>query len=154
MEQNISLPLKTRGRDMKKAQEISNFILKRLNIYDLKEKYPKDISGGQKQRVAIGRTLAFSPDIILLDEMSSALDAMTKEDIQDLMMEIFIKDKKTMVFVTHSIEEAVFLGQRIVIMDKGRIKKIIDNSSFGKKGIRKSREFYDYCIKLRSILEG
>lgn len=153
VEQNIILPLKAKGKDIKISKEISNNILKRLKVFELKDKYPKEISGGQKQRVAIGRTLALEPDILLMDEMSSALDAMTKEDIQDIIMEIVTKDKKSLIFVTHNIEEAVFLGQRIVVMNKGKIRSIVENSSFGKKDIRKSREFYENCIKIREILE-
>ncbi|WP_367301739.1 ATP-binding cassette domain-containing protein [Listeria fleischmannii] len=96
-------------------------------------KYPNELSGGQKQRVAIGRSLALNPKIMLLDEATSALDAMTKENLQNMLLKVKQNRKMTLVQVTHSIEEAVFLGQKIVIMDAGQIKQEIENPTFWKK---------------------
>jgi len=129
-------------------------ILNDLDIYSIRNQYPCNISGGQKQRTAIARTLILDPDLLLMDEASSALDALTKENIQDLLLEIYNKRKTTMIFVTHSIEEAVFLGQNIIIMNQGRIEQIYNNPYMGEKNRRVSLEFYKSCTEVRKYLEG
>ncbi|SCG83787.1 putative ABC transporter ATP-binding protein MJ0412 [Proteiniborus sp. DW1] len=124
-------------------------ILKDLGIYEYKDKYPNELSGGQKQRVAIARTLALEPDLLLMDEPSSALDAMTKEHIQNIILSIYRQKPTTLIIVTHSIEEAAFLGQKIVIMGKANIIHIIDNPYFGKDKIRENLDFYMFCLEVR-----
>lgn len=124
-------------------------ILKELGIYEYKDKYPSELSGGQKQRVAIARTLALEPDLLLMDEPSSALDAMTKEHIQNIILRIFKQKPTTLLIVTHSIEEAAFLGQKIVIMGKANIIHVIDNPYFGKDNLRENIDFYRFCLEVR-----
>lgn len=91
--------------------------------------------------------------MLLLDEFTSALDAMTKENIQNLILKIYKKKPVTIVFVTHSIEEAVFLGQKIVIMEKAKIKRIIENPYFGDVEIRSRIDYYNICLEVRRWLE-
>lgn len=150
---NIALGLKVRGVAKDQINNEVNGILRELDIQDLKNKYPAQLSGGQKQRVTIARTLVIKPDLLLLDEFTSALDAMTKENIQNLILNIYKKKPLTIVFVTHSIEEAVFLGQKIVIMEKAKIKKIIDNPYFGDIEIRSRVDYYNICLEVRRWLE-
>lgn len=109
---NIALGLKVRGTAKEQINKEVDEILRELDIQDLKNKYPAQLSGGQKQRVTIARTLVIKPDLLLLDEFTSALDAMTKENIQNLILSIYKKRPVTIVFVTHSIEEAVFFGAK------------------------------------------
>lgn len=150
---NIALGLIVRKVSQDEVKTKVNSIMNELGILELKTKYPAQLSGGQKQRVAIARTLVTDPDLLLLDEATSALDAMTKEYIQNIILQVYKKKPITLVFVTHSIEEAVFLGQKIVIMEKTQIKKIIDNPLFGIEGLRKKIDYYNLCLEVRKWLE-
>jgi len=149
---NIAFPLKTRG--YKRDELISKVreVLVSLGIDEYSKRFPGELSGGQKQRVAIGRTLALEPDLLLMDEASSALDAMTKEHIQNLVLNIYKERQITLVMVTHNIEEAVFLGQKIVVMGRGKIKHIINNPYFGAEDLRNNLEFYKICLEVRKWL--
>ncbi len=151
--ENILITLKTRNFSVCERENKINKILNDLDIFSIKDRFPGNISGGQKQRTAIARTLIANPDLLLMDEASSALDALTKENIQDLLLGIYEKKKTTIIFVTHSIEEAVFLGQKIVIMSEGKINHIYDNPNVGDHGRRKSPEFYKSCAEVRNLLE-
>lgn len=116
--------------DLKKAevrQRVDELIrLVKLNGFE--KAYPKELSGGMAQRVAIARALLRNPKILLLDEPFGALDAFTRSHMQEVLLDIWEKNKTTMVFVTHDIDEAVFLGNRIVILKSrpGRIHKVVD----------------------------
>ncbi|WP_069999306.1 ABC transporter ATP-binding protein [Cellulosilyticum sp. I15G10I2] len=151
---NVALGLKARGFNKLEVKDKVHAILEELNILELKNKYPAQLSGGQKQRVAIARALVLNPDLLLLDEATSALDAMTKEHIQNLLLKLYKKHPLTMVFITHSIEEAVFLGQQIVIMEKAGIKKVIANPYFGDETIRSKMDYYKICLEVRKYLDG
>ncbi len=149
---NIAFPLRARGFIKDKVNAKVSTVLKSLGIEDCADKFPGELSGGQKQRVAIGRAIVLEPDLLLMDEASSALDAIIKEHLQNLILKIYKEQKITLVMVTHNIEEAVFLGQKIVVMDKGKIRHILQNTYFGTEDYRNNPEFYKMCIKVRAWL--
>lgn len=134
VKENCLLPLKIRKEQVNEArkEEITN-IYKSLDIDRLLHKYPKELSGGQAQRAAIARAFILRPDLLLMDEPFSALDEITREEARELYLKIWKHHKPTTVLVTHSIEEALYLGNRIIVMgaDKGNIKYQMDNPYFG-----------------------
>ncbi len=117
----FSLPSSTEHMD-----ELIDENLKMVGLLEVKNSYPKELSGGMAQRVAIARALANRPEMLLLDEPFGALDAITKMHLQEELLRLWERERITMVIVTHDIDEAVYLGQRVFVMDAqpGRIKKI------------------------------
>ncbi len=101
-----------------------------LNLQDFRDRYPKDLSGGMRQRVAIARVLALDSPIMLMDEPFGALDSLTRRNLQDELSRIWTEFKKTIIFVTHSIEESIYLADRIVVMTyrPGKIKRYVSVS--------------------------
>lgn len=150
--ENVSLGLKVRKLDKSIVNHRVATILKELGILEHKNKYPNQLSGGQKQRVAIARALVLEPDLLLMDEASSALDAINREIIQNLLLKLYKKNPITMVMVTHNIEEAVFLGQEIVIMKQAQVKHWIHNPYFGDEDIRSKPGYYKLCYQVRALL--
>lgn len=128
-------------------------MLRSLDMLEYKNKYPRQLSGGQKQRVALARTLIVQPDLLLMDEPTSALDAMTKEAIQQLFLTFHQQYDMTCVFVTHDIEEAVFLGDDIIILNKAGNHQVISNKVAGKLLSRDTQAFYDQCLHIRQQLK-
>ena len=116
VEQNVGFGLEIKG--MPKAQIAARVaeLLTLLSLEDFGKRYPKDLSGGMRQRVAIARVLALDSPIMLMDEPFGALDALTRRNLQDELLRIWAELKKTVIFVTHSIEEAIYLADRIVVM--------------------------------------
>ena len=104
---------------------IVNPILNQLGLESFRDAYPAQLSGGMAQRVSLGRTLCYDPDLILMDEPFGALDYFTRKKLQHEMVELFLLQKKTVIFVTHDVSEAIYFGQRILVMDEGRIVKEI-----------------------------
>lgn len=149
---NTALGIMARDFDRKMIGARITSTLEELDILEHKNKFPSQLSGGQKQRAAIARTLVTEPDLLLLDEATAALDAAAQERIQDLILELYNKKSMTLLLVTHNIEEAVFLGQSIVVMKKSRISKVIDNPCFGDREIRGKQEFYRLCNEVRGSL--
>ena len=128
--------------------------LERLGIADLRNQYPAQISGGQRQRTAIARTLAMNPDLLLMDEPFSSLDALTREDLERLTMELRSETKVATVLVTHSIEEAVYLGQRLLVLrhPPHREPIVIENPEAGQANYREQSTFQTRCNEIRNVL--
>ncbi len=121
-------PKPTRKYTAEEKNAIVDRYLKMVQLEQFADSYPKELSGGMKQRVALARAYAVNPEILLLDEPFGALDAQTRTQLQSDLIEMWEKEKKTCLFITHDIEEAIILGSRVVIMSArpGRIKEIID----------------------------
>ena len=124
VEQNMAFSL-IRNHDRDRVKEIVHTYLNLLGLKDFKDAYPSQISGGMAQRAALGRTLCFDPDVILMDEPFGALDAFTRRNLQRELVNIFLSQRKTILFVTHDVDEAIFLGQRVLVLDQGRLVKDI-----------------------------
>ncbi len=151
---NVSLGLEARKLDKSNVNKKVASILYELGILEYKDKFPAQLSGGQKQRTAIARALVLEPDLLLMDEASSALDAISREHLQNLILRLYKKNPVTMVMITHSIEEAVFLGQTIVVMKRAGIRHIIENPYFGDEDIRAKPDYYNICLEVRKWLGG
>lgn len=143
------------NEDIRKDEKMSKVmaILFELDILDQRDKFLHKLSGGQRQRVAIARALVQSPDLLLMDEPSGALDMINKEKFQDSLHDLYLQRDVTSVIVTHDIEEAVFLGQKIFVMDDGKVIAEVVNPFYGKKNVRESIEFYKLCLKVRQVMK-
>jgi len=126
--QNVAIAQKARGMARTEREERAREIIRMSGLCGFEHKHPCELSGGMRQRVGIARALAAEPDVLLMDEPFGALDAQTRTLFQEELLKIYDQFKKTIVFVTHSVEEAVFLADRVVVMTfrPGRIKTIID----------------------------
>ncbi len=127
---NVMLPLQIHGRDKAAAEAIAREQLGRVGLTGFEKKYPWQLSGGMQQRVSIARALGFEPRILMMDEPFGALDEITRDGLNDQLQQLWQRERRTVVFVTHSIAEAVYLSTRIVVMSPrpGRILKIIDST--------------------------
>ena len=125
---NAALGLKLRGVGKAQRYETARKFLKLANLHGVEHKYPHELSGGMKQRVAVARTLANSPEVMLMDEPFAAVDAQTRMTLQEELARISMQSRVTVVFITHSVEEAIFLGDRVAVMTPGpgRIRRIVD----------------------------
>jgi ABC-type nitrate/sulfonate/bicarbonate transport system ATPase subunit len=165
--QNIALGLRVRnyygpdGRHAPVDQAVGPidqrvaFWLKRLGIAGVRDQFPAQISGGQRQRAAIGRTLILEPDLLLMDEPFAALDAPTREDLQNLTIELQHEENLTLIVVTHNIEDAAFLGRKIMILGPPPHTRsaIVDNPSAGEAAYRSQPAFFEKCAQLRMALQ-
>lgn len=125
VEKNIAFGLEIKKMPKAQIREKVAALLEMLNLLDFRDRYPKDLSGGMRQRVAIARVLALDSPIMLMDEPFGALDSLTRRNLQDELLRIWMEFRKTIIFVTHSIEESIYLADRIVVMTyrPGKIKK-------------------------------
>jgi ABC-type nitrate/sulfonate/bicarbonate transport system, ATPase component len=125
---NIEFGLKLKKLDKQDITEITNRYLDMVDLREFAESYPKELSGGMKQRVAIARAYAVNPEVLLLDEPFGALDAQTRTQLQSELLKTWEKEKKTCFFITHDVDEAIILAQRVIIMSArpGRVKEIVD----------------------------
>ena len=116
VEKNVAFGLEIKGMDAASITTRVDALLHKLGLHDFRTRFPKDLSGGMRQRVAIARVLALDSPILLMDEPFGALDALTRRNLQDELLRIWSELGKTVIFVTHSIEEAIYLADRIVVM--------------------------------------
>lgn len=136
VEQNVEYGMKLNGVPVKERQELAAYFIDLVRLTKFKDAYPSQLSGGMKQRVAIARTLANKPSVILMDEPFGALDAETRWNMQELMVSILESTDTTVVMVTHDIEEALFLGDRIVFFSSHPGTILEDGPVAYKKGQR------------------
>ena len=125
---NVEFGLEAKGVGHRERAEKAEHFLAMVGLAGFGDRYPHELSGGMKQRVAIARSLAYDPNVLLMDEPFAALDAQTREILQGELLRIWEESGKTIVFITHGIDEAVYLGQRVAVMTSrpGRIKRVID----------------------------
>ncbi|HUX19950.1 MAG TPA: ATP-binding cassette domain-containing protein [Spirochaetia bacterium] len=157
--QNVALGLRLRGIPREEREEIVEGELSRLDISELHDRYPAELSGGQQQRVAIARTFAVGPRLLLMDEPFSALDTLTRERIQDTLVERLGGDRVTTVLVTHSIEEAAYLGKTVFVFRppgptgvSTGLEPIENDHELG-PAFRMSTAYADRCREIRRRLE-
>jgi NitT/TauT family transport system ATP-binding protein len=156
---NVELALEAKGAMSKKQRaERARDYLDLVGLSEFANRYPHELSGGMKQRVAIARSLSYQPEVLLMDEPFGALDAQTRERLQEELLGIWRRTGTTVIFITHDIDEAVFLGQRVAVMSArpGRIKEVIsidlDRDPSGDIDVRASRDFATYRHHIWSLL--
>jgi NitT/TauT family transport system ATP-binding protein len=155
---NISLPLELAGWDRGRRDARVNEMLDLVELTGFEKRHPWELSGGMQQRVSIARALSFSPALLLMDEPFGALDEMTRERLNTELLRIWQETQSTIVFVTHSIAEAVFLSTRVVVMSPrpGRITEIIpiDLPQPRTNATREDAQFFELVTRVREALHG
>ena len=154
---NVLLPIEFRRGEKKDFVGRANDLLVLFGLDGFQNRYPWELSGGMRQRVAIARALLQDPAFLLMDEPFGALDALTRDELNIELQRIWNETKKTVMFITHSIAEAVFLSDRVVVMkrDPGEIVEVIeiDLPRPRRLAIRETREFGQYATRIREIFE-
>ena len=127
VERNVAFGLEVQGRPAAEIRATVDALLGKLALREFRDRFPKDLSGGMRQRVAIARALAIDSPVLLMDEPFGALDALTRRNLQDELLRIWAELRKTIVFVTHGIEESIYLADRIVVMTyrPGTVKRVV-----------------------------
>jgi NitT/TauT family transport system ATP-binding protein len=125
--QNVAFGLEIRKTPRARIEEVVSGLLRKLSLQDFRDRFPKDLSGGMRQRVAIARALALDSPTLLFDEPFGALDALTRRSLQEELLRVWSELRKTALFVTHSIEESIYLADRVVVMTyrPGTVKRIV-----------------------------
>ena len=155
---NVCMPMEIMGIPKKERTNRVTQMLELVGLYNFGKKHPHELSGGMQQRVGIARALAVRPEILLMDEPFSALDEFTKEKLHLDLQSIWSKTKKSIVFVTHNIQEAVFLSDKVVVLSPhpGRVSAIVDINLPRQRGleVRDTLEFNSLVSKVRNSFEG
>jgi NitT/TauT family transport system ATP-binding protein len=152
---NILYGLERKGLPRPEREKQAQFFIDMVGLRGFEDSYPSQLSGGMKQRAAIARTLAIDPSILLMDEPFGALDAQTRAIMQTELLKIWQRSPKTVVFVTHDVQEAVYLSERVAVMSArpGRIKAIVETKfSDRNPGILRSKEFLEKVDELWSLV--
>ncbi|MFC0215875.1 ABC transporter ATP-binding protein [Paenibacillus chartarius] len=154
---NIEFSLEAKGVTKAERVERARHYLELVGLKGFEQRYPHELSGGMKQRVAIARSLAYDPDVLLMDEPFAALDAQTRETLQAELLRIWQQTRKTIVFITHGIDEAVYLGERVAVMTSrpGRLKQIVDipqGLKSAEDDVRSNAEFVQLRHEVWSLL--
>lgn len=153
---NVTLPLQIQGRTKADSKVIALEHLERVELKGFENKYPWQLSGGMQQRVSIARALSFEPKILMMDEPFGALDEITRDRLNEQLQQLWQRERRTVVFVTHSIAEAVYLSTKIVVMSPrpGRIVKVIDSPLPNDRhlGLRDTPEFVAVAHEVREAL--
>ncbi|MER7960118.1 ABC transporter ATP-binding protein [Streptomyces sp. NPDC096030] len=154
---NVEFGLEATGVPRRERAALAREFLDLVGLSGFEDRHPHELSGGMRQRVAIARSLAYDPDVLLMDEPFGALDAQTRESLQDELLRIWQRTGKTVVFITHSIDEAVYLGQRVAVMTSrpGRIKQVVPvalGSRADTDDIRSAPEFARHRHAIWSLL--
>ena len=153
---NVTLPLQIQGRAKAECRAIALEHLERVGLTGFENKYPWQLSGGMQQRVSIARALSFEPRILMMDEPFGALDEITRDRLNEQLQQLWQRERRTVVFVTHSIAEAVYLSTRIVVMSPrpGRIVKVIDSPLPDERhlGMRDTEAFIAVAHAVREAL--
>lgn len=155
---NITLPLEMMGVKKTERERKSDELLELVGLEGFADKYPWQLSGGMQQRVAIARALSMEPEILLMDEPFSALDEFTRERLNEELLSIWSKVQNTVVFVTHSIPESIFLSDRVFVLSPhpGRLSSVVDIPLARPRTqeMRNSPQFYELIAKIRNSFEG
>jgi NitT/TauT family transport system ATP-binding protein len=153
---NVRLGLQLRGVPGAEQEEQVGYWLERLDITGLRDHYPAQLSGGQRQRTAIARTLVIQPNLLLMDEPFNSLDALTRERLQNVVLELIQEHGLTTVIVTHNIEEAIFLGQQVLVLTQPPTAEstIFDNRHEDLHAYRAAPSFLTQCTALRELVIG
>jgi NitT/TauT family transport system ATP-binding protein len=158
VEANVRLPLELTVQDRVAREARVREMLQLVELTDFARHHPYQLSGGMQQRVAIARALSFSPSILLMDEPFGALDEMTRERMNSEVLRIWEQTGITVVFVTHSIPEAVFLSSRVVVMSArpGRVTRVVEIDLPRPRGVetRESRRYFEMVTEVREALRG
>lgn len=154
--ENLALPLALRQVERDQRDRAVGDILDELGLAGYGPRYPTQLSGGQRQRVAIGRALITSPDVLLMDEPFSSLDALTREHMQSTVLELWRKRRPTCVLVTHSVAEAVFLGRYVMVLHgrPARLALWLDNPCFGDPACRERDDYFHLTRRVYAALGG
>jgi NitT/TauT family transport system ATP-binding protein len=153
---NAALGLKVRRTPKAELTARTSQALELVGLSDFAAAYPAELSGGMRQRLALARAITLDIDLLLMDEPLSALDTLLREQLQDLLLELWHKQGYAQVLVTHSIEEAVFLGQRIVVLGHrpGHVLAVVDNPGSGSPAYRTDPLFHQRSTQVREALAG
>ncbi|RLM95276.1 ABC transporter ATP-binding protein [Haloarcula sp. Atlit-7R] len=151
---NVGFGLEKQGVNSERRQQRVDELLELVGLDGFADSYPRDLSGGMKQRVALARALAVDPDLLLMDEPFGAVDAQTKRMLQDELLDIWSETGKTILFVTHDVEEAVKLADRVIVMasEPGRIREIVE-VDMDRPRSRSDADFGDHYERILGLIQ-